>query len=140
MEISGLVVNQCRTYYRSTDTAIILGIVILASVYSHNYNMEGYLTAGLGASVLFWYLIGHLLGIYGSWKSGSLFTRWNVSLVVTWLSTFLLLIFTIFAAKNIRKFLRVVLISWLGLTPILLFASRDALTAPFKANLKLVRF
>lgn len=34
--------------YRVTDTIIILGILILASVYSPQYNSPGYLAAGLG--------------------------------------------------------------------------------------------
>lgn len=33
--------------YRVTDTIIILGILILASVYSPQYNSPGYLAAGL---------------------------------------------------------------------------------------------
>lgn len=39
--------------YRSADTLIILGILILASMHSSAYNMEGYLAVGLGASLLF---------------------------------------------------------------------------------------
>ena len=124
--------------YRSTDTVIILGILILASVYSLAYNMEGYLTAGLGASVLFG-LIGQFTGIYVSW-SGRPFLRDEVfSLVVTWLATFLLLIFIIFAVKTSEQFSRVVLIGWLVLTPILLFSSRYALRS-LQANLKRIGF
>lgn len=124
--------------YRSTDTAIILGILILASVYSHSYNMEGYLTAGLGASVLFG-LIGQFTGIYVSW-SGRPFLRDEVfRLMVTWLGTFLLLIFIIFAVKTSEQFSRVVLIGWLVLTPTLLLSSRYGLRS-LQANLKRIGF
>lgn len=112
--------------YRSTDTLIILGILLLASMYSSTYNMEGYLATGLGASVLF-SLIGQFTGIYASW-SGRPFLRDEVlRIILTWLTTFLFLIFVIFAAKTSEKFSRFVLISWLALTPLLLIGSRSAL-------------
>ncbi len=112
--------------YRSTDTLIILGILLLASMYSYTYNMEGYLAAGLGASVLF-SLTGQFTGIYTSW-SGRPFLRDEVlRILLTWLTTFLFLIFIIFTAKTSEKFSRFVLISWAAVTPLLLIGSRYAL-------------
>lgn len=120
--------------YRTTDTVIILGILILASMYSYTYNMEGYLSAGLGASLLFG-LVGRFTDIYTSW-SGRPFLRDEViRLLVTWLTTFMFLVFLIFTTKTSEDFSRLVLITWLFLTPILLISSRYGLRT-LQASLK----
>jgi putative colanic acid biosynthesis UDP-glucose lipid carrier transferase len=120
--------------YRTTDTIIILGILILASMYSHTYNMEGYLSAGLGASLLFG-LVGRFTDIYTSWSGRPFFRDEVIRLLVTWLTTFMLLVFFIFTAKTSEQFSRFVLIAWLFLTPILLISSRYALRT-LQASLK----
>jgi putative colanic acid biosynthesis UDP-glucose lipid carrier transferase len=120
--------------YRTTDTVIILGILILASMYSHAYNMEGYLSAGLGASLLFG-LVGRFTDIYTSWSGRPFFRDEVIRLLVTWLTTFMLLVFFIFTAKTSEQFSRFVLIAWLFLTPILLISSRYALRT-LQASLK----
>lgn len=112
--------------YRSADTLIILGILILASVYSHAYNMQGYLAAGFGASLLFG-LVGRFTDIYTSWSGRPFFRDEVFRIIATWLVTFLFLIFVIFAAKASGDFSRFVLISWLFVTPGLLIANRYAL-------------
>ena len=122
--------------YRSTDTLIILGILILASLYSQAYNIDGYLAAGLGASLLFG-LVGRFTEIYTSWSGRPFFRDEVIRLIVTWLATFLFLIFVIFAAKTSGQFSRFVLISWLFVTPVLLIANRYLLRT-VQANLKRV--
>lgn len=112
--------------YRLTDTLIILAILVLASVHSPAYNVEGYLAVGLGASLLFG-MIGRFTDIYTSWGGRPFFRDEVIRLIVTWLSTFLFLVFVIFAAKTSEQFSRFVLIGWLFLTPVLLIASRYAL-------------
>ncbi|EIJ36640.1 undecaprenyl-phosphate glucose phosphotransferase [Thiothrix nivea] len=112
--------------YRGTDTLVIMGILLLASIYSRAYNMEGYLAIGLGATLLFGF-VGRFTDIYASWSGRPFFRDEVIRIVVTWLSTFLFLIFTIFAAKVSEQFSRFVLISWLLLTPVLLIACRYAL-------------
>ncbi len=109
--------------YRSTDTLIILSIVLLASLYSHEYNLEGYLAAGLGASLIFG-LVGRFTDIYTSWSGRPFFRDEAMRAVVTWLTTFFLLVFIIFASKTSDQFSRVVLIGWLFSTPLLLITSR----------------
>lgn len=109
--------------YRGVDSLTILGILILASLYSKAYNIDGYLVVGLGASLLFG-LVGRLTEIYTSW-SGRPFLRDEViRIIVTWLVTFLFLIFFIFVAKMSEQFSRFVLISWLFITPTLLVGNR----------------
>lgn len=124
--------------YRSTDTLIILGVLILGSLYSdaYSYNTEGYLATGLGASLLFG-LIGRFTDIYTSWSARPFLRDEVIRLVVTWLSTFLSLIFIIFAAKASGQFSRFILIGWLFITPLLLIASRYTLRA-LLASLKRV--
>ena len=120
--------------YRSTDTLIILGILLLACMYSRTYNMEGYLAAGLGAALLF-SLVGQFTGIYTSWSGRPFLRDEGLRIIVTWLTTFLFLIFIIFTAKTSERYSRFVLISWLFLTPVLLVSSRyilRSLQATFK--------
>ena len=124
--------------YRVTDTIIILGILILASVYSPQYNSPGYLAAGLGASLLF-SIIGRFTDIYTSWSGRPFLRDEAIRIIVTWLSTFLFLIFVIFSAKASEQFSRVVLISWLFVTPTLLIASRYSLRS-IQASLKRIGF
>lgn len=112
--------------YRSIDTLIILSIVILASLYSHDYNIEGYLAAGLGASLIFG-LVGRFTDIYTSWSGRPFFRDEAMRTVVTWLTTFFLLVFIIFVSKSSDQFSRVVLVGWLVSTPLLLVVSRYGL-------------
>ena len=120
--------------YRGADTLIILGILVLASLHSNNYNIQGYLIVGLGASLLFG-LIGRFTDIYTSWSGRPFFRDEVIRTVVTWLVTFLFLIFVIFVVKTSEEFSRFVLISWLVITPILLIVSRYALRS-LQASLK----
>ncbi|HPY41405.1 MAG TPA: exopolysaccharide biosynthesis polyprenyl glycosylphosphotransferase, partial [Thiolinea sp.] len=112
--------------YRSTDTLVILSIVLLASLYSHDYNLEGYLASGLGASLIFG-LVGRFTDIYTSWSGRPFFRDEAMRTIVTWLTTFFLLVFVIFVSKSSDQFSRVVLVSWLISTPILLILTRYTL-------------
>lgn len=113
--------------YRSTDTLVILSIVLLASVYDPNYDfLNGYLAVGLGASLIFG-LVGRFTDIYTSWSGRPFFRDEAMRTVVTWLSTFFLLVFIIFIAKSSEQFSRVVLVGWLVTTPLLLVLSRYTL-------------
>lgn len=109
--------------YRSTDTVVILSIVLLASIYSSNYNLVGYLAAGLGASLIFG-LVGRFTDIYTSWSGRPFFRDEIMRLIVTWLTTFFALVFIIFVSKTSDQFSRMVLVSWLVLTPVLLILNR----------------
>jgi putative colanic acid biosynthesis UDP-glucose lipid carrier transferase len=120
--------------YRTTDTLIILGILILASLYSRAYNMDGYLAAGLGASLLFG-LVGRFTDIYTSWSGRPFFRDEVIRIIVTWLITFLFLIFAIFTSKTSGQYSRFVLISWLFITPFLLISNRYMLRS-VQATLK----
>jgi putative colanic acid biosynthesis UDP-glucose lipid carrier transferase len=120
--------------YRSADTLIILGILVLASLHSSNYNIRGYWIVGLGAALLFG-LVGRFTDIYTSWSARPFFRDEVIRVIVTWLVTFLFLIFVIFMIKTSEEFSRFVLISWLIITPILLIVSRYALRS-LQASLK----
>lgn len=120
--------------YRFADTLIIMGILLFASIYSNAYNMEGYLSVGLGAALLFGF-VGRFTDIYTSWGGRPFFRDEVIRIIVTWLSTFLFLIFVIFAAKTSEQFSRFVLIGWLFLTPVLLITSRYILRS-LQASLK----
>lgn len=109
--------------YRSTDTLVILSIVLLASFYSSSYNLVGYLAAGLGASLIFG-LVGRFTDIYTSWSGRPFFRDEIMRLIVTWLTTFFALVFIIFVSKTSEQFSRMVLVSWLIITPILLIVNR----------------
>lgn len=110
--------------YRSADTLIILSIVLLASVYAPNYDFtDGYLAVGLGAALIFG-LVGRFTDIYTSWSGRPFFRDEAMRMVVTWLTTFFLLVFIIFVAKSSDQFSRVVLVGWLFTTPALLILNR----------------
>lgn len=109
--------------YRSTDTLVILSIVLLASIYSNSYNLEGYLAAGLGASLIFG-LVGRFTDIYTSWSGRPFFRDEIMRLIVTWLTTFFALVFIIFVSKTSEQFSRLVLVSWLLVSPVLLILNR----------------
>ena len=102
----------------------ILSIVLLASIYSDSYNLGGYLTAGLGASLIFVGLVGRFTDIYTSWSGRPFFRDEVMRLIVTWLTTFFILVFVIFASKTSEQFSRLILISWLVLAPTLLILNR----------------
>ncbi|MEZ5447980.1 MAG: undecaprenyl-phosphate glucose phosphotransferase [Thiolinea sp.] len=109
--------------YRSTDTILILSIVLLAILYSSQYNLEGYLAVGLGASLIFG-LVGRFTDIYTSWSGRPFFRDEVMRLIVTWLTTFFILVFMIFVSKTSDQFSRLVLVSWLLMTPVLLIVNR----------------
>ncbi len=113
--------------YRSADTLIILSIVLLASVYAPSYDFtDGYLAVGLGAALIFG-LVGRFTDIYTSWSGRPFFRDEAMRMVVTWLTTFFLIVFIIFVAKSSDQFSRVVLVGWLLTTPALLIISRYTL-------------
>lgn len=120
--------------YRSTDTLIILSILLLASWYPSTHDLQSYLIIGLGASLLFG-LIGRFTEIYTSWSGRPFFRDEVIRLIVTWLITFLFLIFIIFIVKTSEDYSRFVLITWLFATPALLITSRYGLRA-LQASLK----
>lgn len=109
--------------YRSADTLSVLSIVLLAYFYPKTYDLNPYLVAGLGAALLFGF-VGRFTEIYASWGGRPFMRDEGMRLVVTWLATFLLLIFIIFATKKSNEFSRLILISWLFITPIALISSR----------------
>lgn len=112
--------------YRSVDTFSILSIIALAWVYPNTYELHSYIIAGLGAALLFGF-VGRFTEIYASWGGRPFMRDEGMRLAVTWLATFLLLIFMIFAAKKSNDFSRLVLISWLFITPALLISTRYVL-------------
>lgn len=124
--------------YRSADTLVILGVLALGSFYDSAYahNTAGYLAAGLGTSLLFG-LIARFTDIYTSWSARPFLRDEVIRLLVTWLTTFLLVVFVIFAAKTSDDFSRFVLISWLFMTPVLLITNRYTLRT-LQARLKQV--
>lgn len=115
--------------YRTVDIIIILFTLFVGSPYTNFYNTEGYLIAGLSAVVIFG-LVGRFTDIYTSW-SGRPLRDEAVRIIVAWLLTFLSLIFIAFLAKTSDQFSRVVLISWLVVTPILLILARFLLRLVF---------
>ncbi len=117
--------------YRSVDILVILTTLYIASFYSGGYNASGYLLAGLLGSLLFG-LVGRFTEIYTSWGGRSFLRDESVRVVVTWLITFMLLIFTAFATKSTADFSRIVLASWLFVTPILLLLCRHLLRKVFR--------
>lgn len=112
--------------YRAVDTVVILNIMLLAAWYAGSGSLQGYLAIGLGATLLFG-MIGRFTDIYTSWSGRHFFRDEVIRLLVTWLSTFLFLIFAIFALKTSEQFSRFVLLGWLFVTPTLLIASRYSL-------------
>ncbi len=120
--------------YRATDTLLILSIVLIASVYSSSYKLAGYLAVGLGAALIFG-LVGRFTDIYTSWSGRPFFRDEAIRAIVTWLTTFFILIFIIFLTKTSGEFSRTVLLSWLIITPVLLVSSRYVLRR-LQAHLK----
>ncbi len=108
--------------YRLIDVSIILMTLFVGSPYTNFYNIEGYLIAGMSAVMLFSF-VGRFMDIYTSW-SGRPLRDEAVRVAMTWLITFLSLVFIAFVTKTSEQFSRVVLLGWLIITPLLLILAR----------------
>ncbi len=115
--------------YRTIDIFIILVTLFVGSPYTNFYNVEGYLIAGMSAVMLFSF-VGRLMDIYTSW-SGRPLRDEAVRVSMTWLITFLSLVFIAFVTKTSEQFSRVVLLAWLVITPMLLVLARYMLRLIF---------
>lgn len=120
--------------YRSADNLVILLTLYIASFYSNTYNTIGYVIAGLLAVILF-AAVGRFTEIYTSWGGRAFVRDESMRILATWLITFMLLIFIAFTSKSTTEFSRVILISWLFVTPTLLILTRHLLRQVF-AHLK----
>lgn len=115
--------------YRISDILIILLTLFLGSPYTNFYNLEGYIIAGLSASVIFG-LVGRFTDIYTSWSGRPLRDEF-VRITIAWLLTFFSLVFIAFITKTTDQFSRVVLLAWLIATPLLLILARFLLRQVF---------
>lgn len=111
--------------YRLVDIFVILMPLILGALYTNFYNAQGYLVAGLSAVVLFG-LYGRFTEIYTSWGGRPIHDEAG-RIIVSWLLTFLSMVFIAFISKTSEQFSRVVLLAWLLATPIALVLARLAL-------------
>lgn len=116
--------------YRFADVAIILVTLWLGAPYTNYYNVEGYLIAGLSAVMIFSF-VGRFTDIYTSW-SGRHFSDEAIRITITWLITFLSLVFIAFVTKTSEQFSRVVLVAWLVVTPLLIMLARFSLRLIFE--------
>ncbi|MGB1311418.1 MAG: undecaprenyl-phosphate glucose phosphotransferase [Leucothrix sp.] len=111
--------------YRLVDIFVILMPLMLGALYTNFYNAQGYLVAGLSAVVLFG-LYGRFTEIYTSWGGRPIHDEAG-RIVVSWLLTFLSMVFVAFISKTSEQFSRVVLLAWLLATPVALILARLAL-------------
>jgi len=111
--------------YRLVDIFVILMPLILGALYTNFYNAQGYLVAGLSAVVLFG-LYGRFTEIYTSWGGRPIHDEAG-RIIVSWLLTFLSMVFIAFISKTSEQFSRVVLLAWLLTTPVVLILARLAL-------------
>lgn len=111
--------------YRLVDIFVILMPLILGALYTNFYNAQGYLVAGLSAVVLFG-LYGRFTEIYTSWGGRPIHDEAG-RIIVSWLLTFLSMVFIAFISKTSEQFSRVVLLAWLLATPVILILARLAL-------------
>lgn len=115
--------------YRLVDILVILLPLTVGAFYTHFYNVQGYLVAGLSAVVLFG-LYGRFTEIYTSWGGRPLRDE-AARIVVAWLLTFLSMVFIAFISKTSEQFSRVVLLAWLLITPVVLITARLILRQVF---------
>ncbi|MCK5917600.1 MAG: undecaprenyl-phosphate glucose phosphotransferase [Cocleimonas sp.] len=115
--------------YRSADNLTILFALSLGAFYTKFYNLNSYIIAGLCAVILFG-LISRFTEIYTSW-SGRPLRDEAVRVVITWILTFLSLIFIAFMTKTSEQFSRIVLASWSISTPIFIILVRFGLRKVF---------
>ncbi len=115
--------------YRSVDNLTILFALSLGAFYTKFYNLDSYIIAGLCAVILFG-LISRFTEIYTSW-SGRPLRDEAVRVVITWILTFLSLIFIAFMTKTSEHFSRIVLVSWSISTPMLIILMRFGLRKIF---------
>ncbi|MGV6810561.1 MAG: undecaprenyl-phosphate glucose phosphotransferase [bacterium] len=117
--------------YRVVDVVTILAILFAGTLfYSGTYNLDGYLLAGLLAVLLFG-LLGRFMEVYSSWGARPFFKDEAARVIITWLMTFMLLIFAAFISKTTAEFSRLTLITWLFATPIVLTLNRYGLRKLF---------
>ncbi len=115
--------------YRSADNLMILFALSLGAFYTKFYNIDSYIIAGLCAVILFG-LISRFTEIYTSW-SGRPLRDEAVRVTITWIFTFLSLIFIAFMTKTSEQFSRFVLVSWSISTPIFIILVRFGLRKIF---------
>ena len=115
--------------YRSTDNLTILFVLSLGVFYTKFYNLNSYIIAGLCAVILFG-VISRFTEIYTSWSARPLRDE-AVRVIITWILTFLSLIFIAFITKTSEQFSRIVLISWSISTPIFIILARYTLRKIF---------
>lgn len=115
--------------YRLVDILAILFPLMVGAFYTHFYNVQGYLVAGLSAVVLFG-LYGRFTEIYTSW-GGRPIRDEAARIIVAWLLTFLSMVFIAFISKTSEHFSRVVLLAWLLMTPVILITARTILRQVF---------
>ncbi len=115
--------------YRSTDNLTILFVLSLGVFYTKFYNLNSYIIAGLCAVILFG-VISRFTEIYTSWSARPLRDE-AVRVIITWILTFLSLIFIAFITKTSEQFSRIVLISWSISTPIFIILARYGLRKIF---------
>lgn len=125
--------------YRLVDVITILAILFAGTLfYSGTYNLDGYLLAGLLAVLLFG-LLGRFMEVYSSWGARPFFKDEAARVIITWLMTFMVLIFIAFISKTTAEFSRLTLITWLFATPIFLTLNRYGLRRLF-AHLRQLGF
>ena len=115
--------------YRSADNLIILFVLSLGAFYTNLYNLNSYVIAGLCAVILFG-VIGRFTEIYTSW-SGRPLREEAIRVLITWILTFLSLIFIAFMTKTSEEYSRIVLISWSISTPLFIILARFGLRKIF---------
>jgi putative colanic acid biosynthesis UDP-glucose lipid carrier transferase len=115
--------------YRSADNLIILFVLSLGAFYTHLYNLNSYVIAGLCAVILFG-VIGRFTEIYTSW-SGRPLREEAIRVFITWILTFLSLIFITFMTKTSEEYSRIVLVFWSISTPLFIILARLGLRKIF---------
>jgi putative colanic acid biosynthesis UDP-glucose lipid carrier transferase len=115
--------------YRSIDNLTILFALSLGAFYTKFYNLNSYVIAGLCAVILFG-IIGRFTEIYTSW-SGRPRRDEAIRVVITWILTFLSLIFIAFMTKTSEQFSRIVLVAWSISTPLFIIFMRIGLRKVF---------
>lgn len=107
---------------RILDAVLVIGSLHLAA---HFYDLRfgKFLVEVSAVAALAFYAIGQARGIYGSWRISSIKSEIN-EVVLVWIMTFVLILAIAFMTKTSADFSRLVMMTWLVLSPSFLIFER----------------
>ena len=126
MSISTYIATLHSTTLKLIDILIIFSVFYVATfLRQETYNIDEFyliITSGV-----IYFLLAKIIGLYRVENISHLLSN-TKNIIVTWLGTCFSIIFILFISKETESFSRLILLSWMITTPIVLILSRKLMT------------